>query len=329
MMRVLRKARMQIGRLSPRPVILMYHRIAEPAFDPWGLAVSPAKFEEQLAMLNRRRSPIGMDELAERYRRRRLSADAVAVTFDDGYLDNLKFAKPRLEAAGVPATVFITTGRIGSPGEFWWDELARIVLRSQAAIEVQVPIGPHPFHLRFTGAPEEAPRPTWRAWNPPATAREAAYLELWRRLQECQPDERDASMARLRALPSAPVEDDSRAMDRAEIRQLASASISLGAHGVSHQPLPSLEPEARKAEIRQSGETCRSISGQPVEGFAFPHGAADDATRRAVAEAGYSWACSTESHCVRPGEDPYNLPRLQVGAWDGEQLSSAIGALAA
>jgi peptidoglycan/xylan/chitin deacetylase (PgdA/CDA1 family) len=329
MMGGLRKAWRRIARLPSSPVILMYHRIAEPVFDPWGLAVSPAKFEEQLETLNRRRSPMGMNEFVERSRRRRLPADGVAITFDDGYLDNLKFGKPRLEAAGVPATVFITTGQIGCPDEFWWDELARIVLSSQAAIEVQVAIGAHSSRLCLTGAPEEAPRPTWRAWNPPATAREAAYLELWRRLQECQPDERDASMARLRALPSAPVEDDSRAMDRAEIRRLASASISLGAHSVSHQPLPSLEPEARKAEIRQSRETCRSITGQPVEGFAFPHGAADDATRRLVAEAGYSWACSTEGHSVRPGEDPYNLPRLQVGAWDGEQLSSAIEALAA
>jgi peptidoglycan/xylan/chitin deacetylase (PgdA/CDA1 family) len=329
MMGVLRKAWRHIARLPPRPVILMYHRIAEPAFDPWGLAVPPTKFEEQLEMLNRRRSPMGMNEFADRSRHRRLPADAVAITFDDGYVDNLKFGKPRLEAAGVPATVFITTGQIGCPDEFWWDELARIVLCSQAAIDVRVQIGADLCRLCLTGAPEEAPRPKWRAWNPPATAREAAYLELWRRLQECQPGERDASMARLRALPSAPAENDSRAMDRAEIRRLASASISLGAHGVSHQPLPSLAPEARKAEIRQSGETCRSITGQPVEGFAFPHGAADDATRRLVAEAGYSWACSTENHSVQPAEDPYSLPRLQVGAWDAEQLSSAIGALAA
>jgi peptidoglycan/xylan/chitin deacetylase (PgdA/CDA1 family) len=325
----LRGARMQIGRLSRKPVILMYHRIAEPAFDPWGLAVSPARFEDQLAMLNRRRSPMGMDELADRCRRRRLPADTVAVTFDDGYLDNLKFAKPRLEAAGIPATVFITTGRIGCPDEFWWDELARIVLGSQAAVDIWVPIGAQCCRLHFTGAPEEVPRPTWRAWSPPATAREAAYLELWRKLQACQPEERQAGLSHLRALPSGPVEDDSRAMDRAEIIRLASGCVSVGAHGVNHQPLPSLALDACEAEIRQSGETCRSITGQPVQGFAFPHGAADDTTRRLVAQAGYRWACSTESRSMRPGDDPYSLPRLQVGEWDGEQLSSAMRALAA
>lgn len=329
MMRVLRKALREVARLPPRPVILMYHRIAEPAFDPWGLAVSPARFEQQLATLSRRRSPMSMDEFVDRHRRRRLPADAVAVTFDDGYVDNLKFAKPRLEAAGVPATVFIATGRIGARCEFWWDELAGIVLRSQAPIDVEVPIGGRLCRLHFTGAPEEAARPTWRAWSEPARAREAAYLELWRRLHECQPEEREAGMARLRALPSTPAEEDSRPMDRVEIGRLTSASISVGAHGVSHQPLPSLAPEAREAEIRQSGETCRSITGQPVEGFAFPHGAADEATRRLVADAGYRWACSTESRTIRAGDDPYDLPRLQIADWDGDELRSAMRALAA
>ena len=167
MIRFLRKVYRQIVRLSPRPVVLTYHRIAEPAFDPWELAISPSRFEEQLAMLSRRRSPMGTDEFADRRQCRRIT-DAVAFTFDDVYVDNLKLAKPRLGAARVPATVIITTGRIGCLGEFWWDALARVVLRSQSAIDVWVPIGARLCRPRFTGAPEEAP--TWRAWSQPVRA---------------------------------------------------------------------------------------------------------------------------------------------------------------
>jgi peptidoglycan/xylan/chitin deacetylase (PgdA/CDA1 family) len=106
------------------PAILMYHRIATPDVDPWGLSVSPERFAEQVQALRAHRTMLPMDAFVARLRSRTLPHDAVAFTFDDGYSDNLRQAKPILEAAGVPATVFLTTGRIGADKEFWWDELA-------------------------------------------------------------------------------------------------------------------------------------------------------------------------------------------------------------
>ena len=52
---------------------------------------------------------------------------SVAVTFDDGYADNLYEAARLLKRYDTPATFFITTGYIGTGYEFWWDELERIV----------------------------------------------------------------------------------------------------------------------------------------------------------------------------------------------------------
>ena len=106
------------------PAILMYHRIAVPKVDPWGLTVSPERFAEQVQALRARRTILSTDAFVARLRSGDLPHDAVALTFDDGYLDNLRQAKPILEAAGVPATVFLATGRIGTGEEFWWDELA-------------------------------------------------------------------------------------------------------------------------------------------------------------------------------------------------------------
>jgi peptidoglycan/xylan/chitin deacetylase (PgdA/CDA1 family) len=91
-----------------RTVVLMYHRIANSANDYWQLCVSPENFEQQLQVISKHR-------------------DHVAITFDDGYIDNYTAAKPLLEKHHLPATFFIATGNINSGKEFWWDELQQLI----------------------------------------------------------------------------------------------------------------------------------------------------------------------------------------------------------
>ena len=109
---------------KPKPLILMYHRIADEPIDYWGLAVSPVRFEEHLRVLRRTRHPLPLAEFFRKLIAGTLPQTAVALTFDDGYVDNLVAGKPRLAAADVPATVFLTTGYLDRLEPFWWDELA-------------------------------------------------------------------------------------------------------------------------------------------------------------------------------------------------------------
>lgn len=103
-----------------RSVVLMYHRIATAAHDHWQLCVSPRHFEEQLQVLKRYKV-IGLHELVSSVPR-----NGVAISFDDGYIDNYTTAKPLLEKYSLPATFFITNNNIGKQAEFWWDELENI-----------------------------------------------------------------------------------------------------------------------------------------------------------------------------------------------------------
>jgi peptidoglycan/xylan/chitin deacetylase (PgdA/CDA1 family) len=104
-------------------VVLLYHRVAELAHDPWGLAVAPARFAEQLEALVTRFSPLSLRGLVTRMEADDLPPDSVALTFDDGYRDNLDAAEPLLARHGVPATIFVVSWYAGSGREFWWDEL--------------------------------------------------------------------------------------------------------------------------------------------------------------------------------------------------------------
>ena len=155
--RLARRLRSLIAPRRPAPLILAYHRIARPRVDPWRLSVSPERFREQLRSIKASRLPMSMSEVAARIEARDLPPTAVALTFDDGYRDNLLVAKPILVEEEVPATIFLSTGAIDARCEFWWDELARLVLDRQASADCQVPLPGGPLHLRLPAVPAHPP----------------------------------------------------------------------------------------------------------------------------------------------------------------------------
>jgi peptidoglycan/xylan/chitin deacetylase (PgdA/CDA1 family) len=129
--------------------VLLYHSVAEPVdprFAEW--AVSPELFAAHMHALAREGyRALTVRELAERgFARGGAAPDrAVAITFDDGFQDFYTAALPTLERNGLTATVFVTTGRVGSTS-LWleregeghrplmsWSQIAEI---SAAGIEV-------------------------------------------------------------------------------------------------------------------------------------------------------------------------------------------------
>lgn len=300
-----------VSRQRPAPTILMYHRVAEIAVDPWRLAVPPRHFARQMAVIRRRRSPMPLDELFALARRGRAPADAVAVTFDDGYADVLVNAKPVLVRHGVPATLFLPTGSIGQAEEFWWDELAKLILARPRSASGVLDLGDRRVRFSLPG-PAHAP---WRRTKA-LEARGRTHLGLWKALRAAPPILVRHAMAQLRSqLGSAPRAPLDRVMDAAEIGLwLEGGLTAIAGHSVTHRPLTMVPPEERMAEIAESMAVCARLSGRFVPGFCYPHGDRDDAVAEAVRRAGAEWACSTrEAALGRPNLlDPFDLPRLQV-----------------
>jgi peptidoglycan/xylan/chitin deacetylase (PgdA/CDA1 family) len=312
------------------PAILMYHRIATPEVDPWGLSVAPERFAEQIQALCVRRTILSMNVFVSRLQSGVLPHDAVALTFDDGYLDNLLQAKPILEAAGVPATVFLTTGRIGTDEEFWWDELARMVLPRTEPLCASVRLETHGLEINLPPIDlKTEPRVKWRALGRPVTAREETYQMLWRVLQGCAPERRRGAMAQLRQVFSVTTPNPADLpMRAADVRRLVSDCISVGAHGCTHQPLTTLGVAARAEEIQRSRVEAEALSALPVTGFAYPHGDRDAETIDMVRRAGYGWACCTCEATIDPlRADPHDLSRIAVGDWRAHSLLVKLGAI--
>ena len=305
----------------------MYHRIARPPVDPWGLAVRPEYFEQHLDVLRRSRHPLSLSEFAQRLLQRTLPDDAVAVTFDDGYVDNLREAKPRLDNRDVPATVFVATGAIGQTHEYWWDELARGILLRRAPLDCEIEIADEGCRLQFAALDRFDRGSAWRATEPPRTERQAAYLAVWRRLQIVPATERRDAMDRLRnELDVPPPDVADLPMSGPEIATLSSGGlVQIGGHTVTHPVLPTLEAVERRREILDGKLACERLAGRQITAFAYPHGALDADSRAAVRESGFLWACSTDCRAVSAhDDDAFALPRVAVPDVDGAAFSRAL-----
>lgn len=107
--------------------ILAYH-----SFDPTRfsgkLAIPPMLFEKQMAFLKRSSfQVVGLEDCAQNDWEEPLFGKKVALTFDDGYLDNYHCAFPVLKKFGFPGTFFVTVGNIGQEGFMTWDMLKEMV----------------------------------------------------------------------------------------------------------------------------------------------------------------------------------------------------------
>jgi peptidoglycan/xylan/chitin deacetylase (PgdA/CDA1 family) len=308
----------------------MYHRIAEPPYDPWGLSVAPRLFSEQLRELSRKRTLLSMDQLAARLRRRALRGNEVAITFDDGYVDNLAVAKPLLTNAGAPATVFVTTGLLGSDTEFWWDELAHLCLGGVKTVAAVVELGGCKYQVELSArlTPSHS---NWFYKAPPQTERERLYLELWQALQRLDDTERAAGMQCLRdVLGPPPVQGGNLPMQREDLRRLvAGGLITVGGHACTHPALTLLPKPEKRAEIEGCRRELEQLTGGPISGFAYPFGDRDDEAKDMTRAAGYSWAVCTHAAAIDRGQfDLFDLPRMQVMNWTGSELLRKLDGLA-
>lgn len=120
-----------------RAVIVCYHRVGTPDT----LTRAPGDFEADLAYFVRAYECVSLATLCSRLRAGlRLHRRVLAVTFDDGYRDNVTLAAPALRRERVPATFFVSTGYVGrdrpfefyaadggaAPGNLTWDDLRNL-----------------------------------------------------------------------------------------------------------------------------------------------------------------------------------------------------------
>lgn len=105
-------------------------------------------------------------------------------------------------------------------------------------------------------------------------------------------------------------------MTAAQIREMHAYGFRFGSHTLSHCDLAGAAPNVMRAEITGSKARLEDILGAPVTLFSYPWGRVDARVRAAVAQAGFTAACTTEPRLHRGGDDPLLIPRLTVSEMD-------------
>jgi peptidoglycan/xylan/chitin deacetylase (PgdA/CDA1 family) len=264
-------------------VVITYHGVLPTADDRdhflCGNFVACSAFEWQMARVRRYYTPVSLSQVVRALENGEpLPERALAVTFDDGFANNYRFAGPILRTYGIPATVFLATGHLDVPGaQLWTERVKRAVFLSTLERLPAV-------------LPELAELPLGSDGQRADSAR-----KVLGRMKRMPPADRDRALAELERVCGRPplLEGDRDRYDFLtweEVRRMDAAGIEFGSHTVSHPIMSTVDEAALAIEVGDSRRAIEDALQKPCLTFAYPNGGPGDfgpREQRALDRAGY------------------------------------------
>ncbi|MEN8165078.1 MAG: polysaccharide deacetylase family protein, partial [Acidobacteriota bacterium] len=178
----------------------------------------------------------------------------LALTFDDGYRNNLNLALPVLGKYNLPATVFVTTIRALGADHLWPDWLDL----GTALVEDPLELGGQKYSKNRRGqlASKQGTLNRWLIDHPNP---ESAGLDsvLPSELIRSRPD----------------LDEYWRLLDEDDLKRLAASPlVTIAAHGVTHGSFKTMGRESARDEMRRSKTWLENTTGKQVTALAFPFG---------------------------------------------------------
>ncbi len=253
----------------PRLGILMYHAVIDaPLPVPDWCFLAAEEFRRQLEVVRSIADVVPLDAIRNRAWDATGDRPLVAITFDDGFMNTGTVALPHLEALGLPATVYLTTGLLDTRDTPWFSRLHHALSLTGCR---RITWGGQRLELDGPSARERASRTLQARLKALPGPRLAAEV---RRLVEELGIDPDLQMT-----PDSPYA----MLDRATLEvMLATGLITLGAHTVTHPILGLLPLEEQRREITDSLDMVRAITGEPTRHFAIPNGRYRDYSRESL-----------------------------------------------
>ena len=282
--------------------ILTWHNVEGTWYFPSRQGSGVRGLERQFRLLRRVGNVLPLrDALAALSNGRPLPPRCVALTFDDGYRDNLELAAPILEKLELPATFFLVPGFLSKEVDAWWERLA----------------------WSFTNATH--PALTWEGTSMSLASpaeRRAGCIRIAERLKRRNRLQRDQAVASISGALEPRGSMGDLFLDWDEARQLARHGFEIGSHSMYHAILSQETAEDQALDLKRSRQLLEEQLDVDVAGLAYPNGLRKDyneATISAAEAAGYSSALTLNHGPNGPSVPPFEIRRYLVFPERGER----------
>lgn len=239
-----------------------------------------------------------------RWRSGGASRPLLAISFDDGALDNYQHARPVLAELGLRASFYIPVANVEEHLPPWHDRLGFALLASVASVRTSSADFERllsPFGL--------GPRDFAALLPRDAIQLAAGGVVAAKRLA---PAERERAIVALEsALGGGAVPDFAGMMSWDQVRELHRDGHEIGSHSLTHPLLPDLPDERVEDEVVSSRRELSRQIGADVPSFCYPNGSYDARTLKAVERAGYECAVTTRWGLNRR-QSPFELSRCDM-----------------
>jgi peptidoglycan/xylan/chitin deacetylase (PgdA/CDA1 family) len=259
------------------------------------------QFRRIIECLGRVGQPLSMDDVLHHCESgREFPPRAFAITFDDGFLNNLTIAKPVLAALGVPATVYATTRFIDENGMSWID---RIEYALEKALPGTLML---PWGKRFSVATAESRIEILReirktVKSEPGIDIDALIGHVFGQL----------SVGEVDGTPD-PIDQK---MTWDQLREWEGGGFIVGGHSHTHPVLSFLSPKALKLEIDKSVQLLKSKAGIAPTHYSYPEGLAHCYNQEVIdvlRAAGVRCCPTAIDGLNRADTDSFHLKRIMV-----------------
>ncbi len=290
------------GKLS----ILIYHRVHAHIDPIFPAEVDAKQFSLQLDWIKSLFNVIPLDEAIDALREDKLPSRAAAITFDDGYADNIDIALPILKERALSATFFVCTGYLDG-GRMWNDTIIESVRR---ALGTNLDLTAFSLGKHNISDVKE---------------RRSTILNLIKQLKYLPVETRQEKVDQIKEVIGQTLPDN--LMLRSEqVREMYVAGMGIGAHTVTHPILARVDQNRAYQEIKEGRERLQAILGKPVSLFAYPNGKpGEDYLPEHVNIAkglGFKAAVSTAWGASSKTGDMFQLPRFTP--WDQTELPFSL-----